>query len=533
MHFATNDDRRVRLQADQTLLQQMHADHAYQTEELEKRRSALRTLQREIEQIRVDIDDLDARRKSLAVSIERRQTALPSHSWGALPCELATMVIDHLTADLDPVHASPAHGVWQSPPPAFQVDRVAMPFALAAVCKSWRQVVIAMPHAWSYIAVPPLSTPSERNAHISRVQRQLRLSQKCPIDVSIELADDWADDEAYIGMLNQLLADATRWRTLFLYGTWKARCPRAMDYLRAPTPILLHALVLFTDSQEDAEMEFLDPSPDYFPHAPMLCSARVQHAPIAFKARNAALGAMTALELHYDCYSLQRLGHTFQPLTGLAHLRIHWRLAFTDALAQNVVTISLPNLLSLDLQPPPTRRERLDMGFAAIINGLDTPELRKLTMTNDMVPLIQRYLMNVADVLEEVVLQRDRVERSTATLLRQLHQLERVSFVGMPVSSEFFNGLCEYQVQGTVPWPCLRTMCFDHAMLDAHAESSLVRVLRMRDQAGAAAAADSPGSIITEAVRVRCSPVEVVFTDTPVAPWVPAEARYLYAHMQR
>jgi len=526
----STDDRRRRLLIDERQLRDFDIDIADSTCQLTKRKLELQVLQQEILTLEADLDDRRALRRTLNLSIERRRSSLPTRSWASLPIELLAMVIRHVVDDVGPARAVAADaetGVWAVQPVEFNLDRALTPFLLASVCKAWRSVVLGIPRAWSYICVPAPASLASRDAHISHVDFLLETSKYALLDVSITLPDSWLQDPLYIGMLNRLLGAAGRWQRFALWGSWRARCSRAMDYLRAATPMLEHASVFFTDSEDGAsEMVWLDPSPDYFPHAPNLRSVRVQHAPIAFKARNTCLTALESLELCYDSYSMQRLVHTFQPLRSLRHLRLHWRLSFTDAHSQhNIAAVTLPNLESLDLQPPLSRRERMDNGFDEIINGLATPALRKLNLFTRMMEQIQPFLARVSGVLEELVIHRDPAEKVDAAILAHLPNLQRIAFVNLRFSGDFFSGITEYAASSlatptlpgiSAPLPHLRLLRFERVSLDAHTESGFVRLLKLRQQSRTG----------------TCVPTDVVFEGTDVAAWVPAEAQHIRRQME-
>lgn len=226
---------------------------------------------------------------------------------GALPIELLEQIFLFTCADDE-------KGWSTKSIDSYNLLRARLPFALAAVCKRWRQSATKLPPLWSFIQVPAVQDAREGFEYMLHVRVQLKRSKRSPLVILVACAScHWDDVDWFQKIISELVQHTDRWRLVRL------RLPKGVQmghisFLRLSMPLLVD---LHLESYNDHAIPWSTPAPIFLQHSKGLQRLNCE---VTFVLPYEPFAALSEAVLYVDNSSLASLWTAMQRMPALQDL---------------------------------------------------------------------------------------------------------------------------------------------------------------------------------------------------------------------
>ncbi|EJD41171.1 hypothetical protein AURDEDRAFT_186666 [Auricularia subglabra TFB-10046 SS5] len=481
---------------------------------------ALRDAQAGLDLAELQWQHLMAQRRVLEQSIsERRALVSAVH---ALPEEIIGEIFTHamppisipddLPLDVD-IEAMVEDG-------SIDWDCSLLPLRLSMVSKHWQAIARSTKEMWTYVVVPAHAWLLDNDRFVCHIERMLRLSKDCLLDVVVESEDALRDvaqqpgDRGYDKIFAEkvegqnrffwrifrlLYAHSHRIRTLHVYGSVNSctyelsggtiiAAPSTpedlrvltMGFLQLPTPVLQEARLLFYNGDSDDGI-WDDGDAVFLPAAPRLQRLQVAHAYISMQH---SLPSLESFILRNDSIFHDDIWKSLSACPALDEL----------ALGLQKIRRRHPPLQS---QPPtsiPIRTLTLDGGSTwELFDGVALPRLQTLSIPNEVMPDFTP-LAHIP-TLRTLVIGDGGFWNLEEYQTPALQHVEHVTLVG---GDNDVTPLCNLLCREPNPlWPRLKSFCIDVTDPALHRGDWVVRFVDNRLTRAAA-----PNSAVAPLERV-------------------------------
>ncbi|KZV87416.1 hypothetical protein EXIGLDRAFT_773679 [Exidia glandulosa HHB12029] len=333
------------------------------------------------------------------------------------------------------------------------------PFAVAGVCRHWREIALDSAVLWSNIHVT-----ETHGAQLAVLRLLLQRSRNAPLDVAFQPI---SLDAGYRGeIIRTLITSTSRWRTAQLQTLTYEALSATLSLLELPTP-LLERVEIYNSRGIYSPFSVLD-SPSnrrLLPYAPRLRTVDVNSGPAISTLPRASYPSLRCLK-----WSAPGLDHLWNLLKSanltLEILDLRSPIVPVTSLSPtappNLSALALPNLLNLLIETPMP-------GIAQFCLLMSMPRLSAIsislplhpTMSAGLEPHFGRFFETVASTVTHLRLSGN-ILVSYLMALRLLHNVEDVHFDRPGRVGESFFAALTVGHDGTEPmdavWPKLRSI---------------------------------------------------------------------------
>ncbi|KZV89044.1 hypothetical protein EXIGLDRAFT_722030 [Exidia glandulosa HHB12029] len=492
----------------------------------EQAQVALQMAEADLGLLDVEIGHLVARSDALGASMASTRTWL--QTLATFPHELLALIFEEACA-VDVATQQDA---------SLDVDAAKCPYAIAGVCRRWREAALNTHAIWQCIAVSQDWVDAVDNKPFKRHLRHLLARSGCrSLDITISFHSDLEDSECarqnacFLDFFQPLYRVASRIRTLRIRRTSppvsSTREPivdvlklQLMQLLRCSTPRLEVLDIDLSLWSNDAYSAFWLGYPDrdiphFLPEAPALRSMHISGAPILLRRSIPPLLSLTSISLSHDSIPLAYLWDTLAIAPNLQYLNLALGVVLQrdDETVARLTTLPITTLVAgmnaLHQLSLPTQVE------LPHLSTLDLPDwvFGNFNVTHALAQSVTSIRVRFYEIDSDEADERAEVIAN----LRLFHAVEsaELEYIGAIAEDErfLFDAFCD---PVTPMWPNLRTLRLQG--LEDYDEGDVERdgLLRLLQIRNVSRSSTTEGEAETAPVAIE----SVEFDAKSVPPWL-------------